>query len=181
MKKLRFLTITLICALCLSGCKFISRLAQLPEAIDDSLSAGRTASAQADIIIEWLKTGESEELKEQFCEWTAENYDLDAELEAALEFIDGNITDYGEKRYLSYSQQSIREGRIVFTDVSPDIVEIITDTGKEYKIHFHANVIYKKKPEYVGITYMTIIEEEDSEEYIEYEDKNKIKVGEYPE
>ncbi|MBQ8841975.1 MAG: DUF5104 domain-containing protein, partial [Ruminiclostridium sp.] len=138
MRKLRFLAITMLCILCLSGCKFISRLLQLPEAIDDSLSVGRTASTQADLIIEWLKTGETAELKEQFCEWTKENYDVEAELDTALEFIDGNITDYGKTRNLSYSQQSIREGRIVFTDTSPDIVEIMTDTGKEYSIHFHA-------------------------------------------
>ena len=78
--------------------------------------------------------------------------DLDAQIKAAFDFIDGNIEVTDKTKFNSYGMQSSTEhGKFVLYVISPTVTGIHTDKGKTYTIGYCEYFIYKDHPSYLGI------------------------------
>ena len=159
------------CIICFSSCgsNNLYEQASLPDKI---------ATEQATIIMNCFKTGETIELKNAFCKAVADTHNLDEEINEAIQFIDGDIISDGKWRFFEESVSSWRDGVKTESQVSPRIVNIITDTGKTYEIYFHAYIICHRNNNYIGITKIDIYEDDGTKSF---EDIPKIRIGEYVE
>lgn len=153
MKKI--ISIILLCAvLCtLSGCNQINGVA---DDIIWDLKAPDIANEQAGIILDCLKTGDSEKLEALFCKNVSSSHDLKTEIAEAIEFIDGNIIDDGKWSGMASGGKSIDNGKTTKLNIHPSIWDIKTDTGKEYDITFTSYLIYEKDSNYVGMTHVHV-------------------------
>lgn len=156
---------------CFSGCGLndLYEQATLPDKI---------ATEQATTIMNCFKTGETVELKNAFCKAVADTHNLDEEINEAIQFIDGNIISDGEWHFFEESASSWRDGVQTESQVSPRIVNILTDTGKTYEIYFHAYIICNHNNNYIGITKIDIYEDDGTKSF---EDIPKIRIGEFVE
>ena len=157
----RILSVISVCAiLCaLSGCNRVVRVA---DAINWEIQAKQIANEQAEIILDCLKTGNSEKLEALFCKNVSSSHDLKTEIAEAIEFIDGNIIDDGSWFGLSSADKSVDNGKTTKLNIRPGMHKVKTDTGKEYNIRFVNYLIYEEDPDNVGITYITIRKGNDS-------------------
>lgn len=166
----RILYVISVCAmLCtMSGCDQVTRAVDAP---NGELSASKIAKEQAGIILECLKTGDSEKLEEQFCKNISSTHDLKAEIAGAIEFIDGNIIDDGKWIGMTSGGESIDNGKITKLSIHPTMCYVKTDTGQEYRIRFYGYLVYAKDSNNVGMTHITIHSEKD-------DNKNFAEIGE---
>lgn len=123
------------------------------------------AKEQASIILECLKTGETEEMKALFCDEVKGSHDLDKEIAEAREFIDGEIIDEGQWSGMSECGVSIRDGVKVKSDIHPIIKDVKTNSTQKYRIVFLTYLVYDGHNENLGITYITIKNSENNEDY----------------
>lgn len=87
---------------------------------DTYTTSGEIAKQQSRSIIECVENGNSEALKDMFCEYIKKNHDLDSEIEKLLNYIHGEIISYDEpygseisKSWTSYKvQESLLAGYI---------------------------------------------------------------------
>lgn len=159
MKKLISIILSAAVLCTLSGC---SRVARVADAINWELEASRVANEQAEIILDCLKTGNSEELEALFCENISSSHDLKAEIAEAIEFIDGNIIDNGTWSGMSSAGESVDDGEITKLDICPSMRDVKTDTGKKYLIWFDSYLIYEKEPNNIGMIYIIVKSEDKS-------------------
>ncbi len=117
-----------------------------------------TALNSATTILNALKTGETEELKNLFCEEIKDTHDLDEEILSAIEFIDGNIIEDGTWYGMSSGGTSIRDGQIVRQTIHPGMQDIKTDTGKIYRITFVSYLVTDDN-KHIGMTNIVIYDE----------------------
>lgn len=137
----------------LSGCNSISNI------IEDlylDLKAPKIAEKQAEIILDCLKTGNSQELEALFCKNVASSHNLKVEIAQAIEFIDGNIIDDGRWSGMSSGGMAADDGKISKLNIYPTMYNVKTDIGKEYDINFCSYMVYEKDPDYVGMTRVNI-------------------------
>lgn len=74
-------------------------------------AAHEMAINSTNILLNAFKTGETEELKNLFCDAIKSTHDLDKEILSAIEFMGGNITNDGDySQGMNISAQSIRDG-----------------------------------------------------------------------
>lgn len=153
MKKI--ISIILMCAaLCMiSGC---NRAARVVDALNWELNASEIAKEQASIILDCLKTGNSEKLEEQFCENISSTHDLKAEIAEAIEFIDGNIIDDGHWIGMSSGEEAVDNGVITKLIIFPTMLYVKTAMGKEYDIAFTSYLVYEKDSGCLGMTCVKI-------------------------
>ena len=105
----RLLSVISVCAiLCtLSGCDRVTRTV---DALNWEIKAKQIAEEQAGIILDCLKTENTEKLEKQFCENVSSSHDLKAEIAKAIEFIDGNIIDDGRWTGMASGGEAVDNG-----------------------------------------------------------------------
>ena len=104
-------------------------------------------------IMECFINKDGETLKGFFSEYVLENYpDIDTQIEAAFDFLDGEIVSYDEP-FTSGA------GSLEKKDYGATTRNIITDKGTKYAIGFKGWYAYDKEPDKVGITVITITNE----------------------
>lgn len=118
-----------------------------------------TAEEHSDIIVNCIKENDANTLEEMFCSYIRDNHKLVEEIEGAFEFIDGKIVSEGDKHYLDETGGSIENGKIVSSRIQPEIRNLKTNSDKEYTITFNEYLINTEKPDYTGITRITITNE----------------------
>ena len=125
----------------------------------------RIAEDYSTVILQCLN-GEREfsQLEALFCDAVSEKHDLESEIEYAMDtFIDGNFVNEGEWRGMFEAGSSVRDGKLVRSDIFPQIDDLETDSGKKYDIVFRAYTVYEEKPDYVGIIYIEIFDITDTD------------------
>ena len=113
---------------------------------------------QAREILRCLDEEDVEGLKNLFCEKVASTHDLDKEIAEAMEFYQGKHESYSN--ILEGGGSSIRDGEYLDYHLGYWITDIETDKKKVYDIDTHSYLIYKEDTDFVGITYITIIDRE---------------------
>ena len=119
----------------------------------DSTVEGNRLSKE---ILGYLENDDAEGLKSMFCEITRESPTLDEEIQAALEFFEGKITDYEKITVLTSSEESVRDGQIVFYFIGPYVKDIETDAGKVYTIKTCTFLVHAKDEKKVGVSEILI-------------------------
>ncbi|MDE6253167.1 MAG: DUF5104 domain-containing protein [Lachnospiraceae bacterium] len=115
--------------------------------------------------IKYFKEEDAEGLLEVFCSDIKDNYSDETleEIEAAFEFIDGDIVSY-EFESESGSRQTKDNFKTKLYYCYP-VYFIKTNMGKKYTIKFCYNYIWKEKPEYEGIESIRLINYEGDNEF----------------
>ncbi|MDE6253166.1 MAG: DUF5104 domain-containing protein [Lachnospiraceae bacterium] len=123
--------------------------------------------------INYFKEEDAEGLLELFCSDIKNNYydETLEEIEAAFEFIDGDIVSYKYKGEGS-SGQTKDDFKTKLYYCYPEY-QIETSTGKKYTIMFRYNYIWKEKPEYEGIARIWIVNYQGDDEF----DGDEVVVG----
>jgi hypothetical protein len=99
-------------------------------------------------------------LKEMFCPYININHNLEDEIEKAFEFFDGEIVSDGDKHFLEEAGGTTENGKTITSRIQPEIRHIKTDSEKEYEIVFNEYLINGDNPDYIGITRITITNED---------------------
>ncbi|MCM1525045.1 MAG: DUF5104 domain-containing protein, partial [Ruminococcus sp.] len=113
-------------------------------------------------VIDCFINKDSETLKELFCSKVKNKVDFDEQIDEAFEFVKGNIISYDD-HITSSSSVDYDEGKLVKRHYGPSIKNIKTDAKRTYKLYINLYTVYDKDEEQVGITSLTIYENEDSE------------------
>ena len=129
-------------------------------------AAHEMAINSTNILLNAFKTGETEELKNLFCDKIKSTHDLDKEILSAIEFMGGNITNDGDYwQGMDISAQSIRDGITTKLSISPRIEGLVTIQNKIYNISFHSFMIYTDNTQLVGMTRITVYDADDHLNY----------------
>lgn len=125
-------------------------------------AAHEMAINSTNILLNAFKTGETEELKNLFCDAIKSTHDLDKEILSAIDFMGGNITNDGDySQGMNISSQSIRDGITTQLSISPRIEGLVTTQNKTYNISFHSFMVYTDNAQLVGMTRITIYDADD--------------------
>ncbi len=119
-----------------------------------------------DEVLRCLNEDDTEGLKDIFCAETQTSTDLDAQIEAGMDFFDGKVT----KSYtpLVDGGESVTNGETDKQDYTIDYLNIKTDTGKTYEVICSGYFICKDNPDVIGVSEIDIYDE----------DGNLCKIGE---
>ncbi len=126
---------------------------------------GLAAKQKAEKVVSHLKHGNSEALKDMFCDELKGNSNFDEKINEAMKFIDGEILSYKTVGGGGGSSET-------WERLSPRVTQIETERGKSYKIYLS---IYTKNsdPDKLGIHQFQIHLLGDENEY-----GNKESIGE---
>lgn len=113
---------------------------------------------QTDIVLNAFKTGETEELEGLFCKKIADRYDLESEINKAIDFIDGKIINDGHRIGMGEVGSKYRDGVKVDSHIRPHVEDLKTDTNHYYTISFCSYLIYASDEDCVGMTYLSVYE-----------------------
>ena len=112
-------------------------------------------------LLGYLENDDAEGIKSMLCDITKSSPDTEEEIIAALEFFDGKVTS--RDRELIGSQESVRKGETVYLSLSSYIKMVKQIRIKRYKIRFYAQVVNKENASKVGISKITITDEDGNE------------------
>lgn len=121
-----------------------------------------TAEKMRDSVMDCFTDQNVEVLKDLFCDEIKNTHDLDEEIQAAFEFIQGNIVSYDLSMY-GPSGEEVRDGKVVLKDRSINVDKIITDLDNEYKIAFNYYLVNEEHKDMVGITFITVTDKKSTE------------------
>ena len=108
-------------------------------------------------VLNYLSKHDAKSLKNMFCQEIRSTEDLDAQIKAAFDFIDGNIKITDKTEFNSFGMNSsIENGKFLYYASMPSIIGIQTDKGKTYNIGFCEYFANKEHPSYVGIVVLNI-------------------------
>lgn len=166
MKIIKVLAVILLIPIFLSGCFNSSGEYHTPDEI---------AILQAKGIIICIQNKDSERLKSLFCEEIKNRDSIDSEIEKLFNFIDGEIISYDEPYVSGHSKSTTPEG-IEMLGVGGNIYNIKTDTGKNYVLYFYSYHINKEDEDSVGVTIVTIFDEDTYDPEEGYPDYGKYSI-----
>lgn len=158
---------TIICVSALSLTIFLSGCSILNNAINE-IKRRSDLPSNLEIAQELVACFNNEDvstLKKMLCERSQNLDDIDAQIQDAFDFIDGNIISFDEN-VTGSEGESNRYGTTTELDRFFSIDDIVTDTKQEYSIYVSENLIYLNDPKREGITQITI-ENESSNSKIE--------------
>ena len=95
----------------------------------------------ADAILSALKTGETMNLSNMFCEKVKSSHNINEEIAEAIEFIDGEIVDDGELSGVSESGSSWRDGEKIESCINPRIKQIETNNHEFHLLSVSLTVL----------------------------------------
>ena len=147
MKKLLSVILLLIATMTFSGC--------FSSGNKSDTAIGRE---QAEEILRCLNEDDIEGLKSMFCKEISDTHNLDKEIAEAMEFFDGEADSYD--KVLVGGGESIESGKVVDKHIWYNIKNIKCNTQKTYFIATSSYLLYNKKPDCIGITFITIFDED---------------------
>lgn len=150
-KRIKLLVVIEIIALLVCGCRIRYEPSEY----------GNPAVEQGEIIIKAVIDKKTEPIKALFCPYIIENHpDLENEIRGMFEFMDGDIISYDEPFGDETGfKTDAKEGRIEEA-ISCEIKNVKTSTGRTYRIGCGAFTKFKKYPQYIGVTDITVFDED---------------------
>lgn len=159
--------------LSLSSCQFIGNsIGRLVAPLSEFIPIRKQANeAKLDIsqkIVDYFNKKDLDGLKEIFCQKTQGISDIREQIQAAFEFINGNIVSYNHTLEAAGEGQSREKGETVKFDNGWIINDIRTDTDKVYKIFVHMFLLDTDKNR-EGVSYLCITDSDGMECLIGYQ------------
>ena len=134
------------------------------------ISPGECGKKQKETIMEALKTRDAEKLKEVLAKAMQNQENIDEEINNLINFIDGNIISYDDTMGVSSNSGRSDEKGWIYREYSGEIENIVTDTGKKYRLKFYNYYINRKHKDYEGVIEVKVY---DTERYTEENDYPK--------
>ena len=156
MKRNSVLCLILIIALALSGCA------------KGRINKGKYGRKQVTEILRCFDERDIAGLKAMFCEKVASEHDLDSEIKDAMDLYNGKSISHDKVQF--GGGELIYHGEIVDDHIGYLIENIETDKESNYCIATHSYIIYQDDPSCIGMTYLTLFDNNTNE---------NIKIGEY--
>ncbi len=156
MKKILTVILLIIAPLTLSGC--------FSKGYKSDITVGRE---QAEEILRCFNEDDIEGLKSMFCKEVSNTHNLDEEIAEAMDFFDGEAISHD--KVLVGGGDSVREGKIVEKHIWYNIRNIKCNTQKTYFIATSSYLSYDRKPDCIGVTFITVFDEDTGD---------KIEIGE---
>ena len=100
---------------------------------------------------------DAEGLKEMLCPKITQMYDIDEQIETAMNFYVGSNSSHGS--ITGGEGEGVDEGVKIYHRISPRIQDITTDSGNSYEIKFYMYIVCEENQEKVGISEITITNE----------------------
>ena len=122
---------------------------------------------QNKIIMEALKAKDKEKLKKVLAKAMQNQENIDEEIDKLINFIDGNIVSYDDIGIASAGRGSSDEQGLIYRVYDGETQNIITDTGKKYKLHYATYYVNRNHQDYVGVIQIKLC---DTEIYTEEND-----------
>ncbi len=121
---------------CLTAC------ASVINELKDSIENEKHAKELSEEVVEYINNDDVEGMKELFCEYYQNNFELEEEIEEFFDSIDGKIISYE----FEYSGEigSIRDGKWTKQSSLIDLDNIKTDSDNEYHIFISEYLVYKE-------------------------------------
>jgi hypothetical protein len=113
-------------------------------------------------IIEALKSQDKEGLKALFSAHTLEKFDVDAQIDEAFKFMEGEIVGTYESR-ISSSNSSTRESMEPSIRMVAHIDVIETTNEEKYKISFVYTYLDTEDADNTGLSWILLFDEDDNE------------------
>ncbi len=148
-KAIKMILTILITSFFLSGCGIFSS--------NNYVNHYEVAREQSETIIEAVLNEDVDAIEELFCPYIKKNHpELESEIQELFAFIDGEIVSYDEPKVNIGSGKTDYGQGVVEQSMGGIINNIKTDTGKTYFLVFGCHTVDKERPEYVGVTNMSI-------------------------
>ena len=158
------LCVTLI-ILSLSGCRSVSdsvntagqKLADRFHewVMSDYQSPGSLAKSQAETVMDGIINLNPETLKSVLIPAMRAAPEIDTQIAALFDFIDGEIQSQTEASgYVS--SENKREGKLTWQHLTGGVAEFITDAGSRYLLNLHAVNINADMPDQLGVYYIFV-------------------------
>jgi hypothetical protein len=124
-------------------------------------------------IMECFTSKDSEKLKEMFCTYVQQNDEkLDEEIQAAFDFLDGEIVSYDEA-FSDFGGGESDESGWKTQSCFAKTTNVITTQGTNYTIEFAGYLIYRDNIEKQGVFWIYIRNENKFQEYSKNSKKEK--------
>ncbi|GHV49293.1 hypothetical protein FACS189499_10300 [Clostridia bacterium] len=117
-------------------------------------------------VLRCFNENDNEGLKKMLCAQTSSIYDIDEQIQSAMDFFEGKIVSYKSINGISGGGEAVDNGKVTWLDIHPLIQNIKTDADKVYEIRFYSYLVYAKDKDYVGISKMLITDEKGDERVI---------------
>ena len=166
--------VSILIIITLTSCSVVSFMSY---SIDSIKYGEQYADNLADDIMEYIVSGDVEEIEKLFSKEIRTSHNITTEYEQMMKFIDGDIESYDTPEG-SVGGASVRNGEYVEKKIRGNITKIITDKGKTYHINYTYYPIYKKDLDYVGMSYICCFCKDEYDEKTGYPDDAKYIIGE---
>ena len=115
-----------------------------------------------DRLMGYFISKDNESLKSMFCEIIRTTGSIDEQIQSAFEFFDSEIVSYSGIQGGAINKATER-GKIIRLAFSPTIRNIETNLGTSYEVKVYSYVVYDKYPNRIGISQITIVDENEKE------------------
>lgn len=156
MKKVITIFISIILVL-VTGCNRINYINSTQKGIE-----------QSEEILRCFDENDIEGLKSLFCEEINDTHNLEQEITEAMEFYKGTSNSYD--KVLIDGGEAVVDGIITDKHIGYSIDNIETNENMVYRIVTHSYLVYECDINYVGITYLKVIDNNSDV---------KVQIGEY--
>lgn len=138
------IVLIVLLSITMCSCSFLGSGSESPEKAAEEIQTK---------IIQCIKDKDSQELKSLFCDYTLNrDKNIDAEIESAFDFIDGDIVSFDEP-FTSAA------GPIETKSYGADTKNIVTSEGAYYTISFNGEFRNDNDKSVEGVRYIKIINE----------------------
>ncbi len=155
--KYRLFCLLIMISIIFSGC-------MVTDNVENNYNSYEKQNGVSEAILISIVDRDTTTLYDMFSSYQKQTVDIDEQIETLFEFCDLSQFEVSNAEYNSeISEQSVRDGRIVFMTLS-DIMENIYDNeGKKYTVSYYYILTNEEDPSKEGLVGVTIIREEDNE------------------
>lgn len=166
--RIKVILIAVLLIISLSGCSALQYAARfgsslLQEAAEANTAEELTEEALAEQLVQCFSARDAQALKTLFCERTQALSDIDAQIQRAFAFFEGDPVSYDEK-ILGSEGKHTSYGTVKEHDWSFPVDAIQTDAGRCYRLWVAINLTYLDDPKREGITRISLTDTETGEE-----------------
>ena len=125
-----------------------------------------TAEEMCESVLNSIQNEDCEQLKLLFCNEIVTSHNLDKELAAFFNSVDGKFVYFTDYHAELHGAGERKGGVYVKYFIDSHIRVAKTDTDNKYEITFYANLVYDKDPNKIGLEYLIITNSEGEELWV---------------
>jgi len=170
MKSLKVVCVVFLCfivLLCFSGCDFFPNIASRLDRLNEEYAEEMKSNlALSKALIDCFSEKDIDGLKVLLCERTRELTDIDDQIIAGFDILNGKIMSFNEQELSSYEGKSTEYGKTTRLERKWSILNIENETNENYEIYIHVYYVYENDKKREGIAELIITRCGDDEEVI---------------